>query len=370
MDPLEQPGVETAKIEAPGADVTPAPEAPTTTPETTTETTTVAPAEDAAAKAEQDEWDAAANEIFPGIKSTNKPEKKEEPKKEEDKPGEPAKPKEEPKKEEAKPAAPVDKKPEPKPGASDDTKAKGDEAAGSDEAEADQPDTSALDARIAARQQTQAVDAVKADVRKEMFADVPTELRDADGDPIKSIEDVTKLINPRTQKPFTDEEAGMWLLSAQQQFNTNLANIDKQVEQIAEVNMDLKDQADMVNYRYGALLKEMPELRDKLWARYQNTLVKDPKSGIITKAPVSLEEFYETALEPYAVMGRDAEAKETAAKAASDKAAADAKAAEEAKKIKTRQDRSDIFGGGKVDDMSDEDKEWNAAATAVFGPKK
>lgn len=206
------------------------------------------------------------------------------------------------------------------------------------------------------------VETVAKDVREKMFADTPQQLQDADGDPIKGIEDVMKLLNPRTGEAFTEEEASMWLLSAQQQFNQNLANTDKQINQIAEVNVDLKDEADNINYQYGALLKEMPDLRDQLWAEYSKTLVQDPNSGIITNKPVSLERFYEIALQPYIKLAESLEATEKA-KTDAEKAEADAK------RTRTRVDRSDIFGRGKVDDMDAEEKEWATAAADYYGNK-
>jgi hypothetical protein len=166
---------------------------------------------------------------------------------------------------------------------------------------------------------------------------------------------VQKLINPRTGQPFTEQEAGVWLLAAQSQLNQKLAETDKEVARVAEVNMDLKDQADMVLYNYGELLKVKPELGKEVWAEFEKTLVKDPKSGIITKAPISLERFYELALKPYVELAKKLEA-DAAAEA---KAETDRKAAEEQAKLKVRQDRSDIYGGGKPDaGLSDEDKEW------------
>jgi hypothetical protein len=224
------------------------------------------------------------------------------------------------------------------------------------------PDTRAREARQTAREAAKEVENVAKEVREKMFAEVQTELKDGDGDPIRSIEDVMKLINPQTKESFTQKEATEWLMAAQQQLNQNLAGIDKQVEQIAEVQVDMKDQADSINYQYGELLKSMPELRDQLWGEFQNTLVKDPNSGIITKMPVSLERFYEIALQPYVKLAESLEA-QTAATAAAEKAAADAK------KSQTRSDRSDIFGRGKVDDMDSEEKEWAAAASDYYGNK-
>ena len=205
---------------------------------------------------------------------------------------------------------------------------------------------------------------------------------DADGDPIKSIDDVMKLQNPRTRQAFTEEEAGMWLLSAQQQFNQNLANTEKQIEQIADVTLAIKDEADSVAYEYGELLKAMPELRDEIWADYQETLQKDPKSGIIIKAPISLSKFYARQLKPYVDKALSLEdvtppaptppaagTSAAPAKAAPANPAAAQTAAEAAKAAK-RADRSDIYSGGKTDVADPEADEWADAAKEVFGPIK
>lgn len=220
------------------------------------------------------------------------------------------------------------------------------------------------DTRVALRESAQEVEAVKTDIREQLFADVPTELKDADGDPIKGVEDVMKLINPVTQQPFTEEEAGMWLLSAQQKLNQTLADTSRQVEEIAEVNIDLKDQSDSIVSEYGELLKALPEVRDQIWTEYQKTLVKDPKSGIITKAPVSLENFYRIALKPYVDLAAKLETQEA------ETAAQTAQAAEQAKLERQRQraDRSDIYGGRTDIDDPDED-EWAEAAKSYYGTK-
>lgn len=332
---------------APVAPVAPAPTAPVTPPATPTP-------DEAAAEADAKEWDDAADEFFPGLKSTKKKEEK--------------KPNEQTDTTTTTTETPqttttttIDPNETPEQKTAREAKEAADAAA---DAEEDEPDTTARDARLAQRESARQAEIVKADVRKQMFADVPQQLQDADGDPIKSIEDVMKLINPRTKEPFTEEDAGMWLLAAQQQFNQNLANTEKQIEQIAEVNVDLKDQADSISYQYGELLKAMPKVRDQIWAEYEKTLVKDEKSGIIIKAPVSLERFYEIALQPYAKLAENLEAEETA------KAAEDAKIAAETAKKNSRADRSDIFGGSSAGMTDTEDAEWNEAATTVFGPRK
>jgi hypothetical protein len=114
----------------------------------------------------------------------------------------------------------------------------------------------------------------------------------------------------------------------------------------------------------------MPELRDELWADYEATLIKHPETGTILRAPVSLERFYARNLKPYAekALQLEAEADGVPAKPVADPAKA--KAAVEADKAKKRADRSDIYGGGTPEIESAEDKDWNDAATAVFGPRK
>lgn len=235
--------------------------------------------------------------------------------------------------------------------------------------EPEEPDTTVSDIRRAQRETAKFTEEVKADVREKMFADEPKALVDNDGDPINTIDDVMKLNDPRTGEPFTVEAAGSWLLAAQQQFNKQLADTDKLIDQIAEVHVDLKDQADAINYKYGEFLKARPDLRDELWAKYEASLVKDKDSGIITGMPMSLETFYEAALTPYAKLAEsmEAQSEQEAKDAAEAKTAADKAEADE-KKRKDATDRSDIFGPGQEDLTDDEEKEWNDAAADYYGP--
>lgn len=344
--------------------------------------------EEKAQKANDDEWAAAEEELFPGLKSTTKKDGKE---------NEQAKPGEKPKEAATPPANTQGKNGKPQSGAGDDAGAsgKGDGTGGDkpkdgeeDGEESEKVDTARIDARRADRAYQQEVDVVKNEVRTKMFGDVATQLKDADGDPISTLEDVMKHINPNTRtaenpngRNFNEEEAGQWLLAQQQQLNRNLENVDKQVGQIAETLMDVKDQADTVRFRYGELLKAMPEVRDKVWAAWEKTLVKDAKTGIITKVPIPMDEFYELHLEPYAELGRQAEAeqaKENGGKPAAggdktppaQQTEAEKKAAEAEARNKKRQDRSDIYGPGNTDTRTDDQKEWDAAEETVFGANK
>lgn len=207
-----------------------------------------------------------------------------------------------------------------------------------------------------------------------MYPNLPTELRDQGGDPIRSIEDVMRLINPQTGKKFeTEEEAGLWFLQANNQFKENISQIEKHIEQIAEVNVSLKDQSDVITGEFGELLNH-PDFKDKraeLWAEYAKTLKTDPKTGVITEAPISLEKYYRTTLEPYIHLARELEAREAATTGdAKAQAEADAKAKTEAdaKRQQNRADRSPIYGGGTdKGNENPEDKEWAEAEAAVFG---
>lgn len=197
-------------------------------------------------------------------------------------------------------------------------------------------------------------------------------LADSDGDPIKSIDDVMKLINPRTGEKFTEEQAGMWLLNAQSSMRDNVANMHERINDIASTGLSMKEESSAVEWEYGELLRAMPDLTKELWADYSKTLITDPKTGIVIKAPVSLKSFYERALQPYALLAQQLEGQPgtpaaPAAPAAPATPPAPDKAAEAAAKQQRRADRSDIYGGGKVDEATDDDKEWGAAAQAVFG---
>lgn len=194
------------------------------------------------------------------------------------------------------------------------------------------------------------------EIRKEVFGDVPTELADADGDPIRTVADVQKLMNPNTNKPFTEDEATLYLLQAQNHLSQQIETTNKQVEQIADIQLSLKDQSDSIRAKYGELLKSMPELQKELWAEFEKTLERHPDTDIITKAPVSLERFYDTALRGYA---RSAELE-----AANAKAQAQAKA--DVEKVQTRSDRQDIYGAGRSSTTDAEADEWAQAAKLVY----
>jgi len=218
-------------------------------------------------------------------------------------------------------------------------------------------------ARATAREIAQAEEAMKADVRKELYPDLQTEILDADGDPVRTIEDVQKLLNPNTGKPFTEEEAGKYLLDMSKYLKTQNDDAQKEIDRVAALNLDLYDQRDNVKDRFGDLLKSMPDVAKKIVTAYNRTLKLDKTQTIVLDAPVDMEEFFAIALEPYQETAKQlAEKKE-----ADEKAEAEAKAKKEAERKQTRQDRSDIYGGKSTDSMDDDEKEWAQAAKAHYG---
>lgn len=234
-------------------------------------------------------------------------------------------------------------------GAAADADAAGDE----EDATAPLRDQRALEREIAEdRKQT------IADVKEKMFSDMKTELTDADGDPIRTPEDVMKLMNPNTGKAFSYEEASMYLLQAQQHLNRENEKTQAKIEEIAEVNMAIKDEAAAVRARWSKLLAAKPELAKETWADYQATLDVDEDSGIVVGKRISMERFYNRALAGYE---SQAEVAQTAEQKAQDAETARKAAEAKAERLQNRADRGDITSNGKTDTTDPEDKEWGQA---------
>lgn len=248
---------------------------------------------------------------------------------------------------------PDDPNAKPEPPKPDD--AENEEESGAEEEVVDDPAT--REYRQHQRQISENEQAIKADIRKELFSDVQLEILDADGEPIKTIEDVQKHINPNTGKAFTEEEAGAWLLKKQQGINEKRENVDKQVDEIAQTLLDMQDWSRAVKAKYGAFIKANPDIWKPIWEEYQNTLTKDEKSQIITKAPVNLEKFADVALAPHIKLAEQVQAQNQQ----------EQKNKQEQQRKQARQDRSDIYGGGKPEVTDKEDEEWNQAAKDLYG---
>lgn len=221
-------------------------------------------------------------------------------------------------------------------------------------------DTKSIESRMAQREFEASVEAVKADVREKMFGDVLSDLKDAQGTPITGPKDLESLINPVTNEAFTPEDAqASWGKYMQQR-----AVAESQVDQIAKVNATLKDEADLITSKYGKVLSADPELKNRLFAQYDKSLEKDPKTGVIIKAPFSLLEYYDSILEPR--LTADTVAQQQVQEAETARVEAEKKA-NEIKKAQTQADRSDIFGNGQKGNLTKDEEEWNQAAKEYYG---
>ncbi len=209
---------------------------------------------------------------------------------------------------------------------------------------------------------------MQAEVLEKLFPEgVDRVLRDSDGDPINGIDDLTKLVNPKTGDLFTEEEAGRWLLEAQQKLNQDIQQLEAYASDIVDTNISLKDGSDRVAELYGDLLKSIPDMADQLLEAYSKTLVRDPKTGIVVKAPVDVVEFYNIALAPYKDVAAKAAAQAEADKKAADEAAK--KAAEEKKKQDkaNQSERADLKPKGKSKlPKSEDDEAWDNAYEDYF----
>ena len=199
---------------------------------------------------------------------------------------------------------------------------------------------------------TDTIQAFKKEVEETLYPEgINRQLRDSDGDLITGIDDLTKLVNPRTNELFTDEEAGAWLLSAQQKLNKDVEQVELFIERVAEVNANVKSGAERVADKYGEVLIADPALKQRLIEAYDKTLVKDPKTGVTINNPIDVVDFFDMALEPRLAQA-DTD-KQAADKAAKDKAIQDAK--------DSQSDRGDLKPSGKSDNIDPEDKEWATA---------
>lgn len=187
---------------------------------------------------------------------------------------------------------------------------------------------------------------------------IDRQLRDSDGDPITGIEDLTKLINPKTGELFSSEEAGAWLLSAQQRLNADIEKMEKYAESAAETRLALEEGSNRVAELYGELLNTLPqETAEKILANYQSSLVRDPNTGVIISAPVDVVDYYSVIMEPLLLQQQaQAEAATKAEKEAATKAA------------KTEQsERGDLERKGSAEPpLSEDESGWDKALKSYY----
>lgn len=209
--------------------------------------------------------------------------------------------------------------------------------------------------------------AIAKDVREKLFSDKPTRLEDADGDPIETLGDVMKLLNPRTGKAFTPEEAATWLLQAQNNFEKQQKEDQAQIDKIVDISLTMKYDLEAIKQEYAPILKNDPELRQQLMQAWFKTVEVGSDGDTIVDTKMGLKEFFDIALKPRVATQQAATAaQEAEAKA---KAEADKKAKEVAER--QRQDRSDrvdvVSTRTKIEsEMDADEKEWANIAKEYY----
>ena len=238
-----------------------------------------------------------------------------------------------------------DKKPEDKP-AEDDKPA--DDKPEDKVTEENRAPLSREDIRQALREEAEERAAVTSE-RASFAGQVRSDLKDAlkldstyttvaleDGTPIESVTQLTQVINPETDEPYTREEAASLLLDAQRVVQDNIATYEKRVDELTDLNVNFKEEADRVDELYGDILKAFPDVAKDLLAAYRKTFKTSADGTYVEEVPIPPLEFYGPALRPFRnatdqVMQQEAEAK-----------AAEEKAAKEAEIKAEQEDRGDL----------------------------
>lgn len=180
---------------------------------------------------------------------------------------------------------------------------------------------------------------VRDDLRESLKPDSTfTDITLDDGTPVTSVTQLTQIINPETAEPYTREEASTLLLEAKQIVEKNLADYEKQVDELTDLNVDFKEQADEVDRRFGAVLKAFPEEAKEWLAAYQKTFKMSEDGSYVTDVPISPLEFYGPIVKPFLNASAQVAQQEAEIKAAEEKAVKEAE-------IKAEQeDRGDLGG--------------------------
>lgn len=157
-----------------------------------------------------------------------------------------------------------------------------------------------------------------------------------DGTPITSVEQLTSVINPNTDEPYTREEAATLLLDARKVVDDNMKAYESRVDQLTDLNVNFKEQADEVERKFGDILKAFPDVAADLLKAYQKTFATSEDGKYVTNVPIPPMEFYSPVLGKFRVATDQVTQRQADEKTATEKAAADAKAKEE------QEDRGDL----------------------------
>jgi len=124
---------------------------------------------------------------------------------------------------------------------------------------------------------------------------------DTNGNVIKTAQDIVdrELLNPKTNEPFTYEQAASWLMDSQRQMNENVEELMSFAENLAETNISLSESNHQVMEKWGDVLNAMPNVAKELAENYVKTIEFDKTGSYVVKAPIDPMTFYSMALAPY-----------------------------------------------------------------------
>lgn len=196
------------------------------------------------------------------------------------------------------------------------------------------------DAREAATQERQTyAGQLRSELREALKLDSTyTTITLEDGTPITSVNQLTQVINPETDEPYTRDEAAQLLLDARQIVDDNLRSVEERVDALTDLNLNFKEEADEVDRLYGDILKAFPDVAKDLLEAYQKTFKVSADGNYVEEVTVSPLEFYGPALRPFR------NATDQLKQQQADEAAAAAKAAQEAATKAQQEDRGDLGG--------------------------
>jgi hypothetical protein len=208
------------------------------------------------------------------------------------------------------------------------------------------------DVRAALREEQEARDAVT-NQRSTYAGQMRDTVRDAlkldstyttvaldDGTPINSVEQLTSVINPATDEPYTREEAATLLLDARKIVDDNIKAYESRVDELTDLNVGFKEQADEVEQKFGDILKAFPDVAQDLLKAYQKTFTTSDDGKYVTNVPIPPMEFYAPVLSKFRVATDQVVQQQNDEKAATEKAEREAKIKEE------QEDRGDLAAAG------------------------
>ena len=161
-----------------------------------------------------------------------------------------------------------------------------------------------------------------------------------DGTPINSVEQLTSVINPATDEPYTREEAATLLLDARRIVDDNIRAYESRVDELTDLNVSFKEQADEVEHKFGDILKAFPDVAQDLLKAYQKTFTMSDDGKYVTNVPIPPMEFYAPVLGKFRVATDQVTQRQADEKAAADKVEREAKIKEE------QEDRGDLAAAG------------------------